>query len=202
MKNLSYIIQRAEERVDQFEKQKAEAQVRQKQKDDEEKKLASERKNELKLKKELETFQSLINHRDIIDLHGCGVNEAKSIAGSYANVVARSKSMKCVGFVHGKGLHSGPTNISDIETVLDSAFDPKIKPAVRNQLDNLARKYKCKSIYGESMFVIGVFDAAYYADELCSGITYFMNEQYYEFFDKFNYDWSLEAISQFQQVTR
>jgi len=152
-------------------------------------------------------FQTILKHRQIIDLHGYNVQGTRSIVGAKANEVIRSEEMMCIGFIHGIGLHSGPiiSDSYDYWNATDEDFEAKLKPNIRGYLDELARKHNnCLSIYGEKMFPIGGYrsEADEIADRLCSGITYFMNLSFYNYYyNEYNYYWTKDNILQFQKVT-
>ena len=152
-------------------------------------------------------FQTILKHRQIIDLHGYNVQGARSIVGAKANEVIRSEEMFCIGFIHGIGIHSGPIISDSYEfwNALDEDFEAKLKPIVRDYLDKLASKHvNCLSIYGEKMFPIGGYSSEVeeIAYGLCSGITYFMNQSFYNYYyNEYNYYWTRDNILQFQRVT-
>lgn len=216
MSSMSYLIQIAEEQGGFVEKQKQEdaqlAKAAREEADREAKakaKLIVEQRDADEIRKEQELFQTLLDHREIIDLHGLNVHNAKTIVGSKARCVARSGQMMCVGFVHGKGNHSGESfllenlnNDSIFNEEFDYMFEPKLKPIIRKYLDDLAIQLNCKSIYGENMFVMGGFRSDSISDELSSGIVFFMNEKYFDFFNnEFNYYWHYEDVIAFQRIS-
>jgi len=188
----------SEKRLKENEKRIREAEIRKQQE------LARQQKQ---YEQQQSVFQTILKHRQIIDLHGYNVQGARSIVGAKANEVIRSDEMFCIGFIHGIGMHSGPiiSDSYDFWNAPDEDFEAKLKPNIRNYLDELARKHdNCLSIYGEKMFPIGGYssDAEILADRLCSGITYFMNQSFYNFYyNEYNYYWRKDDILQFQRVT-
>lgn len=199
------LIQFAEEQGAEVERQKTE---RKRIKEIEEKKL-QEQLEQIKLLEEIEQqkimFQKILSHRRIIDLHGFNIQGARSIVGAKANEIIRSESMLCYGFIHGVGNNSGPApDTYEFWHASDEEFEPKLKPNIRKYLDNLASKNSgCKSIYGEHMFPIQYFryEGDSVTESLCSGITYFMNQLFYEYYyNDYNYYWSIDDILQFQSL--
>ncbi len=128
---------------------------------------------------ENDVFNVLKSNLELCDFHPpVDLIGAKDIIGSKAYFVARSQTMKCVAFVHGIGLHS--------------CGDPKLSLVVRELLSKLAVKLNCIFKCGEDLFSFITYKN--------SGISYFMNQSYYDYFwkSKSNIRWTRDVVRFFQ----
>ena len=142
-------------------------------------------------------MEFLKKHTLLVDLHFLDPHNAKTKVGVLARSVANSESLFCIGFIHGKGVHSNNDDITDYQSCLydEDYYRPILKPIVRELLDSLSQKFNCKSIYGENAFKVLRFDHS--VNSLCSGVTLFMNKAYNDYFIVYKSDWDLDDIHDF-----
>lgn len=215
MSKLSYCIQQAEEQGAILEanreltykeiiiqEQRAKLEHKLKKEQEEQKAL------EAFLAEEKRCLDILTRHRILYDLHLMNRHQAKNIVGSLTRTVSNSEAMKCIGFIHGKGIHTGEKlSFHEIMTMTDEELEEHTRPVllfeVRTLLDSLAKKLNCITIYGENMFDIVFEDIGMkfkYGDfaKKNFGITYFMNKAYHDFYKSANIEWTVDTIKYFQ----
>ena len=151
---------------------------------------------------EFPQFYVLKKRTKFCDLHNFDEDKAFNKVRSLANKVAKDNSLSCIGFIHGRGVHSGDMwYFDDIDSDLDNAeyanyynfhLYPVLKPMVRKELNFLANKLGCRAINGESFFK-GT------SPDKNSGITYFMNMKFYSYYEETANKWNNERIWLFQE---
>lgn len=151
-------------------------------------------------------FYVLKKNTYFIDLHGYYLDEALDTVKKNSFEVIQGNGLQCCGFIHGKGMHSTNDYLLDGFIDIDDFYDieelydeegltPTLKPLIRKYLDILAEKNNCKNIYGETLFKT---DSSW----TNSGITYFMNMEFYNYFNESGIKWNGEKIWSFQEFNK
>lgn len=142
-------------------------------------------------------------------LHGSSFSLAIDSIQVYLKWVYESRTPKCFGIIHGKGLHSMDIELPDhyknycefenfgdlTDHYNDGELKPILKPLIRYYLDEMPAKFNCYSIYGENLFKTEQSKNNF-------GIAYFMNKQYHEFFYTSGTKWNSRKITAFQELSK